>query len=345
MQPPRPGRRQFLGASAGVAGAMMGAQYASGEQGSGGPQRLPREVWIATISQAHLRANSSAGMVDRVLESMRAAAAFQPDVICLPETFPVANIDGRVAPLEERAEEGLGPVSTRMAEFAAEHHCYVICPLHTRDGDRFFNSALVIDRAGQLVGRYDKAHPTVDEMEVGIVPGPTAPPVFDTDFGRIGVQICFDVEWMDTWMHLSRNGADIVFWPSAFGGGSLVDMMAALHKYVVVSSTQKGASKICDLGGVPVANTSLWHRWIAAPINLEKALLATWPYVRRFNDIYRKYGQDIRITTFAEEEWSILESRSPEIRVSDILQEFELKTWSEHIAAADLLQSERRPHG
>lgn len=63
---------------------------------------------------------------------------------------------------------------------------------------------------------------------------------------------------------------------------------------------------------------------VCAPVNLEKAFLHTWPHVRRFGEIQAKYDRKVRIHNFAEEEWSIIESRSPEVKIADHLWEFEL---------------------
>ncbi len=304
--------------------------------------RLPREVWIATISLAGMRATDSADMTRQVLALMKEIVPHEPDVICLPETFAVSNMSASVPELRERAEAGIGAVARPFAEFAQQHNCYVVCPIHTREEDRFYNSAVFIDRQGQYVGAYHKIHPTTGEMDKGISPGPLNPPVFETDFGTVGAQICFDIEWQDGWSKLSEAGAEVVFWPSAFAGGAMVNAKAWQHQYTVVSSTLKNTSKICDVGGNEVAKTSHWNQWVCAPINLEKAFLHTWPYVTRFDEVQAKYGRQVRITTYAEEEWSIIESRSPEIKIADVLQEFEFKTIREHLAEADQQQQQLR---
>jgi hypothetical protein len=77
-------------------------------------------------------------------------------------------------------------------------------------------------------------------------------------------------------------------------------------------------------------------------VNLEKAFLHSWPYSQRFNEIKKKYGRKIRITNHHEEEWSIIESLSPEIFVKDILTEFNLKTHEQHTHDAERVQIEKR---
>lgn len=75
---------------------------------------------------------------------------------------------------------------------------------------------------------------------------------------------------------------------------------------------------------------------------MKKVLLHTWPYVKRFKDIQKKYGRAVKITNLHEEEFSVIESLSPDIYVKDILEDFELKTFDEHIRSADEAQKRAR---
>lgn len=114
------------------------------------------------------------------------------------------------------------------------------------------------------------------------------------------------------------------------------------NKYVVVSSTRKDTSKICDISGEEVAATGRWAHWVCAPVNLEKAFLHTWPFCNRFDEVQAKYGRKVRIRTFHEEEWSIIESRSPDVRISDVMKEFEFLTHEQLIHESDVRQRESR---
>jgi beta-ureidopropionase len=305
--------------------------------------RLPREVWIAAFGQHGMQNEDPAAMIGRTLDEMKKIAFHHPDIICLPETFPWTNYSGRHS-IAELAEKPPGPITGQFAEFAQNHKCYVICPVYTTHGDRYYNSAVVIDRNGRVMGEYQKIHPTEGEIDDGITPGPLDPPVFRTDFGTIGVQICFDINWQDGWEVLRKKGAEIIFWPSAFGGGQQVNTKAWQNKCCVVSSTNYGFSKICDIDAMEVAVTGHWsEHWAIGTVNLEKVFLHTWPYVRRFTDIEKKYGRTIRIKNYHEEEWTILESLSPDVRVADILAEFDIKTHEEHIASGERKQLKSRP--
>ncbi|MEN8202341.1 MAG: carbon-nitrogen hydrolase family protein [Bacteroidota bacterium] len=323
-------RRDFIRKSAlgigGVTSAGLGAKGAApGEKGEQ-PGNTPREVWIAALSQHEIVANGSGEMVSRMLGIMDEIVPLKPDIICLPELFPFSNI-GKRPPLSESAEKPVGPVIAPFSDFAKKHGCYVICPTYTEENGKYYNAAVLLDRKGNPAGEYRKMFPTAGEMSRGISPGPAEPPVFETDFGKIGIQICFDSEWIDGWSRLQRAGAEIVFWPSAYSGGEKLNAFARLFNYYLVSSTRKDSSRILDMTGADMVTSGRWEpNWVCAPVNLEKVVIPSWPYYVHFKNIESRYGRNVRITTLHNEEISIIESLSTDLKVADILEEFEIKS-------------------
>ncbi|WP_372934397.1 carbon-nitrogen hydrolase family protein [Mariniphaga sediminis] len=334
-------RNSALGLGAGVSltSATMSSKRLNEEFEVG---KLPREVWIATLTLTKIDAVNHQEMIEKVLGHMEDIVNYKPDIICLPEVFPFFHISEKIS-IKDVAEKPLGKITRRLAEFAKKHRTYIICPLYTVEDGKYYNAAVVIDRAGKVLGEYRKIYTTEGEMGKGVSPGPLDPPVFKTDFGTIGVQICFDLEWDDGWDRLKEKGADIVFFCSAYSGGKAVNTRAWQNKFCVVSSTISGTAKICDITGEEVAKTGRWERyWAIAPINLEKAFLHTWPFCQRFKEINAKYGRKVKITNFDEEEWSIIESLSPDVKVADILKEFGMKTHEEYIKCATDMQKKLR---
>ncbi|MDO9256875.1 MAG: carbon-nitrogen hydrolase family protein [Bacteroidales bacterium] len=301
----------------------------------------PREVWIAGLSQMGLYAKTPELMTEKILEILKEVIPYQPDFVCLPEAFVFSNVERKFTVAEKlQISEN---VLEQFAEFSKRNNCYTICPVYTSSDGKIYNSAVVFSREGEKIGIYNKIHETEEEIFKGITPGSLLQPVIQTDFGPIGIQICFDIQWDDGWKMLREQGAKIIFWPSAFAGGKMVNTKAWQHKCVVTSSSNGYTSKLCDISGETIAQTGIWDKNLfCAPVNLEKVFLNTWPYVLRFNDIQNKYGRKVRITNFHEEEWSIIESLSPDIFVKDILKEFDLKTHEEHIESAEKVQNKAR---
>lgn len=292
-------------------------------------ERLPREVWVGAISQEGMSTDTAEEMVDRIFQVMEQVLVYQPDIICLPEVFHTSNVKQRYNINEKIAISN--DILVKMSAFAKQHRCYLIVAVNTAENGKTFNSAVLLDRQGSTVGEYRKIHLTENEINNGLTPGPLDPPVFQTDFGKVGIQICFDVMWEDGWKKLKDQEAEIVFWPSAYGGGQSLQVKALQHRYVLATSTRKGSSKLWDISGKEIANTGSWEKnWYCAPVNLEKAFLHTWPFVQHFGKIKAKYGRKVRITNFHEEEWSVIESLSPDVIVADILKEFNLKTYDQH---------------
>lgn len=336
-------RRKFLGnASLGV-GAFGLPDYLLRTKSTKAADTGPHYVNVGAVSIMDLPASDTRDMVQKVLAVMENMISYQPDIICLPETFAYTNIPDYNYKLKDVAEKVPGAVVTPFLNFARRHKCYVICPTYSLHEGNIYISAVLIDRQGKVVGEYFKMRPAESEIKMGIKPGKADPPVFQTDFGKIGIQICFDIKWEEGWNKLKEKGAQIIFWPSAYAAGQEISSRAWRHQVYVVTSTQKDTSKICDLSGETIAQTGRWQRnWICAPVNLEKAFILAWPAVSLFPDILKKYGSKIKLNTFHEEEWTIIESLHADLKIADVLREFNLKTMHESLKDLSLVHEKAR---
>ncbi|MEI6047290.1 MAG: carbon-nitrogen hydrolase family protein [Bacteroidota bacterium] len=312
--------------------------------------RLPREVWVAGISLKGLWPEQTIEKrIKDILVRMESVLAFEPDIICLPETFQISWVN-EIKTLEEIAEDETtaGPVTSSIAEVAKRHNCYIICPVVTKKEGRYYNSSILINRQGKIDGIYHKIHPTDTEVIPetyykggGMTPGVLKPPVFKTDFGTIGMQICMDASWFGNWSSLKENGAEIVFFPSQGPFGDTLVHHAWLNHYYIVSGTGEDA-RIIDITGDIVASDGEFARWVCAPVNLEKVFIHIWPQVLRFDDIQKKYGRKIRFRIYHTENWATLESLDPDIKVNDILKEYDIPTYDEQIKEATGIQLKYR---
>lgn len=140
------------------------------------------------------------------------------DVLCLPEAFDVVSTAamfnsgiGDPEKILAAVEEFPGPLLDSVAAKAKEQDMNVISTTLVREGDRLFTRATVINRGGRIVGVYDKFNPTEYEMKYWGVSAGEELPVFDLDFGRIAVLICYDIFFPEMMRIYSFKGAEIVF--------------------------------------------------------------------------------------------------------------------------------------
>jgi predicted amidohydrolase len=121
-------------------------------------------------------------------------------------------------------DEVPGPNTRPIQEKAAQHRIAVILPLAEKAGIAFYNTAVVIDPNGEIIGRYRKMHLpgsfplkgrgtfTYERLYFG--PGNLGFPVFQVAGANIGIQICHDRNFPEGYRILALNGAELVFTPT-----------------------------------------------------------------------------------------------------------------------------------
>jgi predicted amidohydrolase len=307
--------------------------------------RLPREVVVSGIDLRGIwPVDTVEERIQDILDRMEIVYVFEPDLICLPETFQTSWVREEQK-VEDFAESEIspGPVSSIIAKEAKKQNCYIVCPLITENDGHYYNSAILINRNGEIDGVYHKAHLVPSEIEKGkLTPGTLEPPVFSTDFGKIGMQICYDANWFDCWDHLKKQGAEIICFPSQAPFINVLKHHAWINQAFIVSSTGEG-SRIIDMTGDELAVSGQFERWVCETINLEKVLIHVWPYIRKVKDIRNKYRHRIEIKIYHPENWITMESLDPDVKVGNILAEYEIPTYDEHLKKNELVQDEYRP--
>jgi len=292
-------------------------------------------VRVVTISQDRLRRESTETLEDSI-ERLNRAASFRPDIACLPELF------------SDRPPEPIsGPVTARLSKWAREHSCYVIFGLKRQAANRTFNSAVLVGRQGETVGVFDKIHPTENELAAGTTPGEDDAPVFETDFGRIGIQICFDVNWWDSWKRLQKKGAQIVFFPSAFPAARQLSALALMNQSFVVSSPQAGTARIYDISGDVVATSGKYQEWAGAALPLGRRLFEIDFHTQKVRQMQQKYGSKIEVIWHHEDDWFTLASLDSDLTVEDLIKEYGLTPLNDYrhraTAAVDKARSQAVP--
>src|SRR5690348_2950011 len=161
-------------------------------------------------------------MIDKHVGYIRQAAQAGAQIVCLQEIFYgpyfCAEQTTKWYDFTERIPDG--PTIRLMQDLARKHQIALVVPIYEVEQEGiYYNTAAVIDKSGQYLGKYRKTH--IPHVAPGFWekfyfrPGNLGYPVFDLGFAKIGVYICYDRHFPEGARALGLNGAEIVFNPSA----------------------------------------------------------------------------------------------------------------------------------
>jgi predicted amidohydrolase len=152
---------------------------------------------------------------------------------------------------------------------------YVVAGLYERAGKVVYNTAVLIDRRGQLVGAYRKTHLPREEWERGITPGDRYP-VFETDFGKLGILICWDLQFPEAARALGLQGAEVICLP-IWGGSEVLARARTIENCLfLVSATYDMRSFIVDPAGRVLAEATAQQPVATAELHLDRPIYQPW---------------------------------------------------------------------
>jgi predicted amidohydrolase len=250
------------------------------------------------------------------IEHLETAGQQGVDVACLPEEFSGSA-----------AETIPGPTVNAVAELARKHHMYVVCPIREQAADgQQYNTAVLLDRTGKIQGRYRKVFVFWGE---GLNPGRDGVPVFDTDFGRIAILTCFDANFDEVWQEAERKGAEMVLWPSAYGGGMPLNGYAMIHNYYVVAV---GWGNIIDIFGKTIDKVEKPRpQQFIATLDLDRTLVHTNFNETKVAKLLREHqGEVVQERLLDMESWYVLRSLKPGVLVRDLCKQYQIETLREY---------------
>mmetsp|Transcript_32093 Transcript_32093/g.89855 ORF Transcript_32093/g.89855 Transcript_32093/m.89855 type:complete len:383 (+) Transcript_32093:85-1233(+) len=164
---------------------------------------------------------------DKVRRLIQTAARGGANVVGLQEcwTMPFAFCTREKYPWYELAESATEGRSVKFVqEMAKAYNMVIVSHILERDeehGDTIWNTAVIIQNDGTILGKHRKNHiPRVGDFNESTyyMEGNDGHPVFQTAFGRVGVNICYGRHHPLNWLMFGINGAEIVFNPSATVG-------------------------------------------------------------------------------------------------------------------------------
>lgn len=201
------------------------------------PALPERKVRLAT---ANIRPGGNSSVAETVAEFCAVAAKAGEqgaDIVCLGEGVNMIGVGqpgGRASGYSDIAEPIPGPTTRALGEVAKKHGMYIVAALGERENQAIYNTAVLIGRDGEVKGKYRKVHLPEGEYEQGCAHG-SSYPVWDTDFGRIGIMICWDSWFVDPARALAAAGAEIIFLP-IWGGNNTLIAARAIENHVYLAS-------------------------------------------------------------------------------------------------------------
>ncbi len=160
--------------------------------------------------------------MEKIVEKIEEAAKKGAKIVCLQELYRT-----RYFPQEENkdvsalAEVIPGESTNIFSKLAKKYGVVIIAPLFEKaKNGKFYNTAVVVGSKGEILGTYRKAHipqdPYFYEKDY-FAEGDTDYSIFETEFARIGVLICYD-QWFPEPARINAlEGAEIIFYPTAIG--------------------------------------------------------------------------------------------------------------------------------
>jgi predicted amidohydrolase len=287
-------RRHFL-KSAGVIGIGAGSVLAQPETS----RRSDTTAAISAIRVAQIKVYPQKGELEanhqKLMDILKAVEKNEHvDVVVTPEGF----LDGYVSTeksvtKQDMVKYAIDPLASEytrtISDWAARNKAWVVYGCARKAADGVFNTALIYNRSGALVGMYDKLH--LQEHDLKYTPGRHLD-VYQSDFGLFGVMICADRRWPETARTLTLKGARVIFNPTYGMHGELNLCMMRTRSYengIYIVFTHPGQSLITDPRGAVVCNNEDQNStYTVTEIDLSKAPANKGGHIAdRRTDVYK----------------------------------------------------------
>ncbi len=245
--------------------------------------------------------------VENALRTVDAAISNGASIACFQELFNLPwfpkNRDEEAFKLAESVD---GNTVNAMREKAKSAGIVILLPIFEKNENQFYNSCVVIDEKGEITGIYRKNHiPDIPlwEEKYYFSPGDKGFPIFQTSYGKIGVQISWDNLYPEGTRILALKGVDIVFAPTACAFKShhlwqtVISGNAITNGVFIMRVNRVGSEEKQDFYGASFC-VNPEGELIGGPTGIADSVLLA--------DIDFEYLQHIR------REWPLLRERKPE---------------------------------
>ena len=271
-------------------------------------------------------------MIQHWQEELAHVLPEKPDLIVLPEACdrpPNFSLDRRHEYYQVRGER----ILDFFAQQAKAHNCYLAysAARDLPDGTRR-NSTTILDRKGQIAGRYNKNHLVITETtKADILCGKEAP-IIQCDFGTVACAICFDLNFHELRLKYVEAKPDLIVFSSMYHGGLMQNYWAYSCRAHFVSAVAGLPSGIISPVGESIASSTNYFHYVTGRVNLDCAVVHldyNWP---KLDAMKAKYGPGVKIADPGYLGSVLISSEMEELTISDLIAEFEIERLDDYFS-------------
>ncbi|MEM7031725.1 MAG: carbon-nitrogen hydrolase family protein, partial [Chloroflexota bacterium] len=174
-----------------------------------------------------------------------------------------------------------------------------------------------------------KVYPYWEEFDLmpAVDIGTTMPPVCQTDFGCVGMAICFDVNFPEVWQALADQGAELIIWPSAYSAGRSLQAHAINHHYYIVTSTYTRDCIVYDITGDEILYEKSDEINISRmTLDLDRGIYHQNFNIEKRDQLLSDHGDVIEMEQWLErEQWFVLRAKRPGVSVRALARDYGLE--------------------
>ena len=153
---------------------------------------------------------------------IKESVAKNADFIVLPEMFNCPYSNDKF--IEYCESEQDSPTLNEISKLANDNNVYILAgSIPESEGDALYNTSFLFDKNGKIMGRHRKMHlfdidvkDKITFKESDVLTAGDDFTIVDTEFGKIGIGICYDIRFPELARIMVENGALILFYPGAF---------------------------------------------------------------------------------------------------------------------------------
>lgn len=252
--------------------------------------------------------------IDMACRLLTQAGCAGCDMVCYPEDLqgiaPYGYYLDDIELFTGLVETLPGPTTERISEVARQYAMHVVFGTYEREGERLYNTAVLMGRKGEILGRYRKVH--ILAVEKWSLSAGERFPVYETDLGTVGMLICYDIMFPETARCLVLNGAEILFNPTmgfsgpgqCEGNGLMRVRMRALDNFVplVLSKCGSGTMIVESDGNILAQGRPGKEEVIVATVDLEGTPVdhSQWEVLTGTADVKARFLQERRPDVYGD---------------------------------------------